>query len=248
MISFILVKIIIFVFFIWIYSYFCDAHNFDKILCMKSIQNISLYSRTYRLLSKFSNEKIKVSLERNLPRNGYNDIKKKKKNYQLKNYGNNTGAEYNGKGKTKNKCNSGFEKKKLLRKCIYVLCKPFLEIDKIFEKLIYKGFIAIYEYRKCTDSIQKKNLKFSACKSAVLTFALPSIIFFTVLSLLLIVCPPLGTSLLGQNSKGFQEFMAKSDMQAFLLSLFILSLTMVIYILVKFINYVIEVGGDEIEN
>ncbi|SBS99384.1 hypothetical protein PMALA_069590 [Plasmodium malariae] len=199
-------------------------YNFDKILGMKTIQNISLYSRTYRLLSKFNNEKIKVSLERNLPRNGYNDIKKKKKNCQLKSYSNNTGAEYNGKGRTKNKCNSGFEEKKLLRKGIYILCKPFVEIDKIFEKLIYKGFIAIYEYRKCTDSIQKKNLKFSA------------------------FCPPLGTSLLGEHSKDFKDFMTKFGMQAFLLSLFILSITMVIYILIKFINYVIEVGGEEIEN
>ncbi|SCN45379.1 Plasmodium exported protein, unknown function [Plasmodium malariae] len=248
MISFILDKNIIFIFFVWIYYYFCDAHNFGKILGMKTIQNISLYSRTYRLLSKFNNEKIKVSLERNLHRNGYNDIKKKKKNCQLKNYGNSTGAEYNGKGRTKNKNNSGFEEKKLLRKCIYVLCKPFVEIDKIFEKLIYKGFIAIYEYRKCTDSIQKKNLKFSACKSAVLTFAIPSIIFVTVLSLLLLVCPPLGNLVLGESSQSFQGFMTKSEMQAFLLSLFILSITMVIYILVKFINYVIEVGGDEIGN
>ncbi|SBS98486.1 hypothetical protein PMALA_063720, partial [Plasmodium malariae] len=223
-------------------------HNFGQILGMKTIQNISLYSRTYRLLSKFNNEKIKVSLERNLPRNGYNDIKKKKKNCQLKNYGNNTGAEYNGKGRTKNKNNSVSEENKLLRKCIYVLCKPFVEIDKIFEKLIYKGFTAIYEYRICTDSIQKKSLRCSACKSPALTFAVPSIIFFTVLSLLLIVCPPLGTSLLGQNGESFQGFMTKSGMQAFLLSLFILSITMVIYILVKFINYVIEVGGDEIKN
>ncbi|SBT85734.1 Plasmodium exported protein, unknown function [Plasmodium malariae] len=227
---------------------FSVNYNFDKILGMKTIQNISLYSRTYRLLSKFNNEKIKVSLERNLPRNGYNDIKKKKKNCQLKSYSNNTGAEYNGKGRTKNKCNSGFEEKKLLRKGIYILCKPFVEIDKIFEKLIYKAFIAIYEYRKCTDSIQKKNLKFSACKSAVLTFAIPSIIFSTVLSLLLLVCPPLGTSLLGEHSKDFKDFMTKFGMQAFLLSLFILSITMVIYILIKFINYVIEVGGEEIEN
>ncbi|SBS92412.1 hypothetical protein PMALA_036130 [Plasmodium malariae] len=191
---------------------------------MKTIQNISLYSRTYRLLSKFNNEKIKISLERSLHRNGYNDIKKKKKNCQLKNYGNNAGSKYDGKSSTKNKSNTGFEEKKLLRKCIYVLSKPFVEIDKIFEKLIYKGFIAIYEYRKCTDSIQKKNLKFSAFS------------------------PPLGTLVLGENSKGFQEFMTKSGMQAFLLSLFILSITMVIYILVKFINYVIEVGGDEIKN
>ncbi|KAI4841435.1 uncharacterized protein MKS88_000156 [Plasmodium brasilianum] len=248
MISFILVKNIIFIFFVWIYYYFCDAHNFGQILGMKTIQNISLYSRTYRLLSKFNNEKIKVLLERNFPRNGYNDMKKKKKNCQLKNYGNNTGAEYDGKSRTKNKCNSGFEEKKLLRKGIYILCKPFVEIDKIFEKLIYKGFIAIYEYRKCTDSIQKKNFKFSACKSAVLTFALPSIIFFTVLSLLLLVCPPLGNLVLGKNSQSFQQFMTKSGMQAFLLSLFIISITMVIYILVKFINYVIEVGGDEIKN
>ncbi|SBT85643.1 Plasmodium exported protein, unknown function [Plasmodium malariae] len=246
MISFIIVKNIILIFLVWIYFYFCDAHNFGQILGMKTIQNISLYSRTYRLLSKFNNEKIKVSLERNLHRNGYNDIKKKKKNCQLKNYGNSTGAEYNGKGSTKN--NSGFEEKKLLRKSIYVLCKPFVEIDKIFEKLIYKGFIAIYEYRKCTDSIQKKNLKFSACKSAVLTFAIPSIIFVTVLSLLLLVCPPLGNLVLGESSQSFQGFMTKSEMQAFLLSLFILSITMVIYILVKFINYVIEVGGDEIGN
>ncbi|SBS99976.1 hypothetical protein PMALA_073380 [Plasmodium malariae] len=199
-------------------------HNFGQILGMKTIQNISLYSRTYRLLSKFNNEKIKVSLERNLRRNGYNDIKKKKKNCQLKNYGNNAGTEYHGKGRTKNKSNTGFEEKKLLRKCIYVLSKPFVEIDKIFEKLIYKGFIAIYEYRKCTDSIQKRNLKFSA------------------------FCPPLGTSLLGENSQNFKEFITESRIQAFLLSLFILSITMVIYILVKFINYVIEVGEEEIEN
>ncbi|SBS99881.1 hypothetical protein PMALA_072890 [Plasmodium malariae] len=158
-------------------------HNFGQILGMKSIQNISLYSRTYRLLSNFSNEKIKVLLERNFPRNGYNDIKKKKKNCQLKNYGNNTGAEYDGKRRTKNKCNSGFEEKKLLRKGIYIL-----------------------------------------------------------------FCPPLGNLVLGENSQSFQQFMTKSGMQAFLLSLFILSITMVIYILVKFINYVIEVGGDEIKN
>ncbi|KAI4839230.1 hypothetical protein MKS88_001774 [Plasmodium brasilianum] len=103
MISFILDKNIIFIFFIWIYYYFCDAHNFGQILGMKTIQNISLYSRTYRLLSKFNNEKIKVSLE---------------------------------------------------------------------------------------------------------------------------LCPPLGTSLLGENSQNFKEFITESRIQAFLLSLFILSITM----------------------
>ncbi|SCO92894.1 Plasmodium exported protein, unknown function [Plasmodium malariae] len=247
MIFFISVKTIIFMYFIWMYSYFCNKYNFDKILDIKNIENIALYARNYRLLSKFKKKKKKVSLAHNLRRNGYYYMRNKESNCEIENYDNNCKTEYYEKFKSKNKSNSRVEATKLLKKKICVLCKPFVKLDNMFEKLIYGGFAAIYKYRKCTDSIQKKSLKCSACKSAVLTFAVPSICFFTVLSLLLLVCPPLGKLVLGENSQYFHDFMTKCGIQAFLLSLFILSITVVIYILVKFINYVIEIG-DEIEN
>ncbi|KAI4839920.1 hypothetical protein MKS88_001272 [Plasmodium brasilianum] len=240
----ILIKTFIFILFFWTSSYFINVSAFDKPLDNINNENRTLGSRTDILLSDSEKEVKNIELNCTLFGNGY---------YDLENDNNRDESTYDGTYECKKKNNLKTEAKKLIKKYISVVCKPFVAIDNLFEKILYKRFRHIYNYRKCTDPIQKKSLKHSAFTCCTLLFALPGLFAFIGFSLLFVLHSRLAYALIVQMSGDFYELQFQPFTQLMetyggtdiILLLTLLCISIVIYILVKFLKYAIHVGRNK---
>ncbi|SBT87290.1 Plasmodium exported protein, unknown function [Plasmodium malariae] len=193
---FILIKTFMFILFFWESSYFINVSAFDKPLDNINNENGTLGLGTDILLSDSKKEVKNIELNCTLFGNGY---------YDLENDNNRDESTYDGTYECKKKNNLKTEAKKLNKKYISVVCQPFVTIDNLFEKILYKRFRHIYNYRKCTDPMQKKSLKRSAFTCCTLLFALPGIFTFIGVSLLFVLHSRLVYTLLIQIPGDFYE-------------------------------------------
>ncbi|KAI4841434.1 uncharacterized protein MKS88_000155 [Plasmodium brasilianum] len=212
--------------------------NSDKSLnyrtCIRSILN----SRNNRILSKVKNKTINLGFKYKL------DLKK---NHYLENKKYVGESDCGERNASKKKYSSKFADKALVKKYMSFIYKPHTAIDTFFEKLLYRVFCTIYKYRKCTDHTQKKSLKRSVFIKTALLFSLPAILFLTatVLYILSQFFSDTWKELIpiDETSNFLNYVRDKSQFIGLLLS--ILSVSMVIYTLVKFLKYVIEVRRNE---
>ncbi|SCO92893.1 Plasmodium exported protein, unknown function [Plasmodium malariae] len=238
---FILVKTTIFIIFNFIYSYIYNLCNSDEYLYDRNCECIILNSRNNRILSEDKNKTIKLGYKHKLHLN---------KNDYLKNKKYSAESDCSGRSVSKKKYNSKFAAKSLVKKCTSVICKPYTTIYTFFEKLLYRVFCIIYKYRKSRDPSQKKSLKRSVFISTALIFVLPVILFLTasVIYILDQFFSQTWKDLIPLNGTDNFLYYLRENAKFIALSTSILSVSMVIFILVKFLKYVIEVNKNELKS